>query len=158
MAKKTNVELESLKTQLARALADYDNLQRRVERQSVEMYSNASVRIVKRLLAILDMLDFAQNHLNDAGLAITLKEFRDLLKEEGYDEIRANEGEVFDPEIHEAIEVVETADQDRDNTIASVSVNGWRQANGAVLRHAKVKVAKAILNEVEGARKENKNE
>lgn len=140
--KQEQVEVDQLKSQLARALADYDNLQKRVERQSFELINSANARIVKRLLAILDMLDFAQNHINDAGLAITIKEFRDLLKEEGYVEIKPEVGSSFDESLHEAIEVVDTEDESQNNTIAEVSVNGWKQIEGNVIRHAKVKVAK----------------
>lgn len=140
--KEIDPEVIALKNQLARTLADYDNLSKRVERERIEIYGSASLQLVKRLLPILDMLDFAQNHLNDAGLAITLKEFRDLLKEEGYIEIKPELESEFDERLQEAVEVVDTEEENKNNTIAEVSITGWQTVSGNVVRPAKVKVYK----------------
>jgi len=136
------LELEALKSQLARALADYDNLQKRTDRQRIELMQSASSRIVTRLLPILDMLENAQHHLADPGLAITIKEFKELLQLEGFEEMKVNVGDKFDEQNHEAIDVLETKSQDEDNTIGEVSLTGWKQFEGQPLRVAKVKVKK----------------
>lgn len=141
--KKDNPEIEILKNQLARTLADYDNLQKRIERQSIELYANASQRIIKQLLPILDMLNDAQKHLNDAGLAITIKEFEDILKNEGYEKINPEVGSEFDPNNNEVVDVVETGKKDEDNKIESVSLVGWIQGE-SIIRPAKVVVKKFI--------------
>lgn len=134
--------VEELQTQLARALADYDNLQKRVERQSIELYLGASQRIVKQLLPILDMLGDAQNHLKDAGLAITIKEFEEVLKNEGYEKITPKIGDKFNEQINEAVDTIATENKNDDNTIAETSLVGWRQGGGSIIRPAKVMVKK----------------
>ena len=73
--------LGQLKSQLVRALADYDNLRKRVEREKEDIKNFASLGIVIRLLPIYDMLQDAQKHLNDSGLAITIGELEKLLGE-----------------------------------------------------------------------------
>jgi molecular chaperone GrpE len=142
-AKNLKVKIEEtgiLKDQLARALADYDNLRKRIEREKETLENLASLKLILRLLPILDNLRAAQNHLMDAGLAITVGEFENLLKDEGIEEIKANKGDTFDHNLHEVIEVVENCQEE--NKIEEVVLSGWRFKDGIVIRHAKVKVGK----------------
>lgn len=139
---KTEVlELDNVKMQLARALADYDNLRKRVDRERTEMSELTTYRFVMRFLPIFDMIKDAQKHLNDAGLGISLKVLSDTLKEEGIVEIEAKSGMIFDHELHEAVDTIET-DEHNDNEIAEVVLTGYKFIEGPVIRHAKVKVYK----------------
>ena len=120
MAKRAkNIELDLLKNQLARALADYDNLSKRVEREKEDLQKLISLRLILRLLSVLDNLESAQEHLQDQGLAMSIGEFKKILSEEGLTEIRPKIGEAFDHETMEAIEVVKGAS---DNKIAEESL------------------------------------
>ncbi|KKR91086.1 MAG: Protein GrpE [Candidatus Woesebacteria bacterium GW2011_GWD1_41_12] len=132
-------ELEVLKSMLARALADYDNLSKRVERERGVLSKIASLGILTRLLPVLDNLESAQDHLQDTGLAISIGEFKKILNEEGLLEIVPKVGEEFNEDTMEAIEVVAGA---RDNIISGVTLNGWKFKDGQAVRHAKVKVSK----------------
>lgn len=129
-----------LKGQLARALADYDNLRKRIEREKEDLENLASLKLILRLLPILDNLRAAQGHLKDAGLAITIGEFENLLKDEGIEEIKPNKGDNFDHNLHEVIEVIENSQEE--NKIEDVVLSGWKFKDGIVVRHAKVKVGK----------------
>ncbi len=137
-------ELQELKNQLARALADYDNLRKRVEREREEIEGLVKITIVSRLLPIYDMIEGAQKHLKDSGLAITIDEFITVLKEEGIERIEVKPGDKFDEELHEAIEVVDSSVDEKANVgrISEVILSGWRLNNGPIIRHAKVKVGK----------------
>jgi molecular chaperone GrpE len=132
-------ETEDLKAMLARALADYDNLSKRVERERGDLIKFASVGLVVRLLPILDALESAQGHLNDQGLAISILEFKKILNEEGLSEIRPEVGAEFDENTMEVIEVVAGTS---DNMIDETVLPGWKFTDGTVVRHAKVKVTK----------------
>ena len=136
---KVHAELATMKGMLARALADYDNLSKRVDRERQDLGKIASVGIVVRLLPILDNLESAQGHLQDAGLAISIVEFKKVLSEEGLTEIRPTVGEKFDEQTMEAIEV--TAGEGNNN-ISEVVLPGWKFEDGTMVRHAKVKVSK----------------
>jgi molecular chaperone GrpE len=138
-ADKVHEELELVKGMLARALADYDNLSKRVDRERQDLGKIASVGIIVRLIPVLDNLESAQTHLHDAGLAISIVEFKKVLSEEGLTEIIPKVGDVFDEQTMEAIEVVNGAS---DNSIAEVVLVGWKFMDGTVVRHAKVKVIK----------------
>lgn len=133
---------EILKAQLARALADYDNLQKRVDRERADWLKLSNARLILRLLSILDMLQDAAAHAGDPGLAIIDKEFREVLKDEGVVQIDLKAGDKFDENLAEVIEVLETNEKREDNTVAQVSQIGWQNMDGQVLRHAKVKVSK----------------
>lgn len=140
--KKTGVE--DLKNQLARALADYDNLRKRVEKQQEDLEKFVSAKFALRILPIFDMLEEAQKHLKDSGTALIIEEFRKILKEEGIEEIEADPGEKFDEGLHEAVEVVSppASGKKKDGVISEVILPGWKFKEGPVIRPAKVKASK----------------
>jgi molecular chaperone GrpE len=137
---KVHAELESVKGMLARALADYDNLSKRVDRERQDLGKLASISIIVRLLPVLDNLENAQAHLQDAGLAISIGEFKRVLNEEGLNEIRPNIGDKFDENMMEAIEITKG---ESDNEVSELVLAGWKFTDGTVVRHAKVKVSKS---------------
>ena len=138
-------ELDDLKSQLVRALADYDNLRKRVEKEREDFRRNLSVSIILRLIPVMDNLEEAQKHLKDSGIAITIKGFEDVLREEGIQRINISVGDSFDEKLHEVTEVVDS--DKKDGIIANEVVSGWKFEDGAVIRHAKVKVYKKILSD-----------
>ena len=136
---KKNTEM-NLKNQLARALADYDNLVKRVEREKYEFEKKANLKLAIRLLPVLDILKQAQKHLEDPGIAITIAQFEDALKSEDIEEIKVAPGDNFDPQLHEAVEVVEEGKGK--GKIKEIVMSGWKFDGGSVIRHARVKVSK----------------
>ncbi len=139
--KQKNIEVEELKAQLARALADYDNLQKRVAKEQENLERVLKIRVITKFLQVFDMLNEVQNNLNDSGLAIAMNSFKDVLKEEGVIEIAAIPGTSFDEELHEAVDVV-VDEEKEDGEIVNVQQIGWQFNNGTVLRYAKVIVNK----------------
>ena len=133
-------EINELKNQLARSLADYDNLRKRIEKEKELLEGFISARVVTRMLPIFDMLTEAQKHLNDQGVAMVLTEFEKTLKDEGIGKIGIDKGEKFDENIHEALETIAGG---KKGTIAEEVVTGWKLSrNGQVIKPAKVKVYK----------------
>ncbi len=134
-----NEEAELLKSQLLRTLADYDNLVKRVEKEREVLSKVASLGVITKLLPVLDNIENAQIHLQDAGLAICIGEFKKVFNEEGLIEISPKVGENFN---ENTMEVVEVVDGKEDNIISEVVLGGWKFSDGQVVRHAKVKVSK----------------
>lgn len=130
------------KSQLARALADYDNLRKRVEQERSYIVRFASQEIVGKLLPVLDIIETAQKHLNDQGLSVAVAEFKKVLIEQGLIEIMPEKGQSFDHDLHEAVEVADG----ENGKIIEVLQSGWKFKEGNVLRHAKVKVGQTINN------------
>ncbi|KKR11681.1 MAG: Protein GrpE [Candidatus Woesebacteria bacterium GW2011_GWA1_39_21] len=145
-----NPEVELLKNQLARVLADYDNLRKRTDAEKDLWIKFSSQRILTTMLPILDNFESAQKHLNNSGLAIAIGEFKRVFTEEGLEEIVPEVGNTFDNNENEAVEIVEISEQDQDGKIAEVVLSGWKykgedslNEGKLIIRHAKVKVYKA---------------
>jgi molecular chaperone GrpE len=132
-------ETEQLKAQLARTLADYDNLVKRTEREKSEIRKFISLNLLLKLLTVVDGLEQAQEHLKDQGLAISIGEFKKVLIEEGLTEIKPGVGDQFNENEMEAIEVIEG---EEGNKVAKLSLIGYKFSDNTVVRHAKVVVTK----------------
>lgn len=138
MAKKSKQEeLENIKNQLKRALADYSNLQKRFEEEKKYIVQYANAALLLRLVEVFDSLEQAGKHLENEGLNLSIRKFKETLESEAIREI-SSEGKKFDPNFHEAIDVVEGKE---DGRIVAVLQKGYT-LNDKVLRPAKVKVSK----------------
>ena len=131
-----------LKSQLARVLADYDNLRKRVEREKEVILQYANKGLVARFLTIFDMLESAQKHTNDSGIAIITEEFKNILRDEGIEEIKVSQGDEFDGDLLDAVEAEDTKKKELKGKVSGVVLSGWRYKGGPIIREAKVKVYK----------------
>lgn len=139
-APQVNLEISELKDKLARSLADYSNLEKRIESQRQLFVTLATTAIISQMIAVLDDLYLAQNHLKDQGLQIAIDKFISTLKSEGLEEIVV-EGKDFSPE---TMECVDTTDG-KENAVVTVKKRGY-QLNGHVIRPAQVVIGKKIIN------------
>jgi len=150
---KIDSKSKQLEEQLKRALADYQNLERRVEEERKLLSQLSSAILIERFLPVLDNLENAQKHLKDEGLEMVIKQFRDVLSSEGVEEIEA-QGSKFDPNLHEATSVVEGQN---DGMIAKVIRKGYK-INSKVLRPAQVAVERQQIDQkTEEKAEEGKN-
>lgn len=124
---------------LARALADYQNLVKRVEREKIEIYTRSSRNLIEELLPGLDILETAQAHLKDPGLEVAQNHFAQALEKAGLEEIKVLPGDTFNANCHEAVETKEGGEA---GTIAHVVRTGYKWKDGMVLRPTKVEVYK----------------
>jgi molecular chaperone GrpE len=134
MAKQKNLEHEELQQKYLRALADYQNLEKRVEREKDLFVKFANSILILKMLPILDNLERAGEHLKDQGLDLVIKQFQESLSQEGIKEIEAA-GAEFNPEIHEAIEKV----PGEEGKVVEVLEKGYKLGD-RVIRPAKVKI------------------
>ena len=131
-------EIETLTGSWKRALADYQNLQKRYERERTDFIQFANSNLILRLIEVLNHLEKAAESLKDKGLDLVVTEFKRVLTEEGLEEIKSH-GEKFDPNFMEAVEVVEGKNEEK---VAEVINKGYL-LKGKVLLPAKVKVFQA---------------
>jgi molecular chaperone GrpE len=124
---------EDWKGKYLRALADYQNLLRRTAEERDEERKYASRHAVDVLLPVIDLFRAAQQHLNNEGLALALKEADAALSKLGIEPIDPA-GKPFDAETMECVEAVQGA-----TTVSSVVARGYRMY-GKVIRPAKVVV------------------
>lgn len=136
-------EQEETKKRWLRALADYDNLVRRTEKERDDQKRNAAARLIGDLLSPLEILERAAKELaevDDAhakGIRLALGEMKATLAREGLEEV-PGAGEAFDAKVHEAV-AREPADAP-EGTILEVVRPGYT-LHGRLLRAALVKVS-----------------
>jgi len=88
-----------------RALADYKNLVERTNKEKKQFIDYANEVLVLKLLAVYDSLEMLGKYNQDQGLVLTIKQFEQVLKEEGLKEIEAI-GKEFNANEMEGIEMV----------------------------------------------------
>ena len=99
-------EITTLDQNWKRALADYQNLVKRIESEKSEIMKLASLNVVNKLVPTLDILELAAKHSQDEGVQMAVKQFQQVLSDEGLEEINPAVGDKFDPNLHECIEPV----------------------------------------------------
>ena len=144
-------EVDRLKEELRRehemylrALADFDNYRKRVERERATAARNGTREIILSLLPVLDGFDRALEHLGSKpspmteGLLAIHRKLMGLLEAQGVTPFNSV-GETFNPELHEAIGSVKS-DAHESGEIVDEVQRGYRWGD-EVLRPARVRVA-----------------
>ncbi len=133
-----------LEDRYKRALADRDNYRKRSAAELERRVAEAGERVNRDWL---DAVDSVERALRDTdpinpmaeGLRAVLEQMEAVLERQGISRVGAV-GDPFDPELHEAVGVVET-DQAPDRTVVDLARSGWRIGD-RVLRPAEVIVSK----------------
>jgi len=94
MTKKNDPKIADLEGKLARALADYSNLEKRFERDSSSIIKFANSNLLGKLLEVRDHLGMAAS-AGDTSLKMILSSFDKILVEEGVVEVKTDG--VYDP-------------------------------------------------------------
>jgi molecular chaperone GrpE len=130
-----------------RTLADFSNYKKRVDRDQAQVYQNAAGTIIKRFIEVLDDLDRAlKNRPQEGegavwanGIELIYRKLITILENEGVKAMDI-QGQVFDPNLHEAITLEESANHES-GQIIEVLQQGYMLGD-RVLRPALVRVAK----------------
>jgi molecular chaperone GrpE len=127
-----------------RAKAEFLNYKKEENKRNQEIARYTEEEIISEILPVLDNLEKAKENLSDQeknqhikGFLQIERQLKNYLKEKGLKEIESV-GEKFNPEYHEAIQVVEGKEP---NIVLEEVVKGYK-LKGRVLRPAKVKVTK----------------
>ena len=132
-------QIDEWKGKCLRALADYQNLEKRVAQEKQEIRNTAEEILIKRLLPVVDALKKAKDYFNDEGINLIHKELHAALEASGFKRIPAiqlNE-ELFNPHTMECVEVVEG----KDNVVVEETLPGYKLRD-RILRPTRVKVGK----------------
>jgi len=134
----------SYEKKLQYLLADFENLKKRTELDVQSKVNSALDSMMLKFLSIYD--DFvrakdalAKQKINTDGLSAILKNMDSFLSENGITPIEAL-GEIFDPQLHEAISVKEDPSLD-DNTITAEIRKGYILQN-RIIRPSLVEISK----------------
>jgi molecular chaperone GrpE len=144
-------EIGKLKDAWMRTAADFDNFRKRSRRELEDARKGGREELLKELLPVFDNLERAIHSSRQAtdvkavvdGVSMILKQFTDTLGRVGISKV-ATTGTTFDPQIHEAIQQVETSDHPPGTVVAEVQpgyLSGERLVRAAMVVVAKPKAA-----------------
>lgn len=130
-----------------RSQADFINYKRRQSELFIDMINASNLEMIMEILPIYEAFSLAVNQipndLNDSewvkGVIQIKIQLENLLKKKGVEEIKTV-GEKFNPEIHEAVEMVSSSSKGEGEILEEVQ-KGYK-LNGKVIRAAKVKVGR----------------
>jgi molecular chaperone GrpE len=142
---KLEAEKQELTNTLIRRQADFENYRKRVEKERQQDRHRGVEHLVEKLLPVLDAFDRALAAEDDPayveyrkGFELTRRQLWEALAKAGLERIETA-GKKFDPNLHHAIENVETTEQ-ADGSIVDELQSGYI-FHGRVLRPAMVRVA-----------------
>ena len=127
-----------------RALADYQNLERRTQVEISQRVSSKTNDLLLNFINIYEDFLRAENSLSKenidtSGIQAVIKNMENLLAENNIKSINAV-GEIFDPQIHEAVSMIEDDSLD-EGTITQEVSKGYTFGK-AILKPSKVIVSK----------------
>ena len=136
-------ELDELNDRYKRVLAEFENFKKRSGKERETLYNSILSDIVEVFLPIVDNLENAlkietQDIEYKKGIELVLKQFKDILKSKGVEEIPAL-GETFDPSVHEAVSSIQDPSKNMQEIVQEYR-KGYR-IGSKVIRHSMVIVA-----------------
>jgi molecular chaperone GrpE len=139
-------DVKAERSRRVRLQADFENFQKRVERERESDQRQAAARVLGNLLPVLDNFERAigsatpeeSNSSFHRGVQLIFRQILDELRREGLEAVPTM-GQPFDPQVHEAIALEEHTDLPH-HTIMEELLRGYT-LHGRLLRPASVKVS-----------------
>ncbi len=138
--------VKELNNKYLRAVADADNLRRRLEKEKMDLLRYGNEKILQDLLPVLDSFEKAlapQEEANDTtkslqeGMRLVFDQLKSALERHGLVRISAK-GQPFDPNVHQAIHKIDD-DEAETETVSDEFAAGYT-LNGRLVRPAMVSV------------------
>ena len=136
-------EIDDLNDRYKRVLAEFENFKKRSSKERETLYNSILGDVVEVFLPIVDNLENAlkvetQDTEYKKGIELVLKQFKDVLKAKGVEEIPAV-GETFDPSVHEAVSSIQDPNKNAKEIVQEYR-KGYKLGS-KVIRHSMVVVA-----------------
>jgi molecular chaperone GrpE len=141
---KVSVELTDLKDKYLRLYADFENFRRRTAKEKIDLISNANEGLLVALLPVLDDFERALKSAESTadvealkeGVKLVFNKFYKVLESKGVKPMDSL-GQVFNPDLHEAITQFPAPSDDMKGKIIDETEKGYL-LNEKVIRFAKV--------------------
>ena len=131
-------ELKEVTNRLAKALADYQNLEKRMQDEIRREVAKVKERLIKDWLEVYEGMEkMAEFRKGDKEVKAVLSKFQEVLKRWGVEEVGLSKGDKFDPNVAECIAVGE-GEKDK---VLEVIRKGY-YLSGKLIRPVLVKVGK----------------
>lgn len=136
-------KLDEQEDRLKRLMAEFDNFKKRSSKEREGLYNSLVADIFSSLLPVIDNLEKAveaktEDEAYKQGVELVLKQFKDVLSANGVEEIETV-GQVFDPELHEAVASV--TDETLGEKVIKEEYRKGYKIGSKVIRHSMVVVA-----------------
>ena len=142
--KELNEDLKTEKDKYVRLFAEFENYKRRTSKERVELFKTAGKEVLSSLVLVLEdfkrALEQDNSNGDNEGVKLIYNKFNETLKSQGLIEVEVNVGDVFDPELHEAISQIPSTENDQKGKIIDIIQGGYKLGNN-ILTFPKVVVA-----------------
>lgn len=141
-----NAEIASLKDQLLRKIAEFDNYRKRTIKEKTDLILNGGEKTITTILPVIDDMERALRNMQGAedvaavveGVELIYKKFMDILTKQGVSVIDTKEAD-FDVDVHEAIAQLPAPTPELKGKVMDCTLTGYK-LNEKVIRHAQVVV------------------
>ncbi|MDD5018391.1 MAG: nucleotide exchange factor GrpE [Eubacteriales bacterium] len=140
-------ERDAFKDSYQRTFSEFNNYKKRNQAVAAQAIKTGACDTVEKILPVLDNFERALEHADDVqdsafaqGVMMVYKQLGDIIAAMGITEIPAL-GEVFDPNLHHAIQQVEAKEDEPPNTVVAVVQKGYMLGE-KIIRHSMVIVSK----------------
>lgn len=137
-------DLNTEKDKFLRLFAEFENYKRRTSKERIELFKTAGQEVIQSLLPVMDDFDRALNELKKAeddslfqGISLIQNKLNETLKSKGLTPVFAQQGDIFDADIHEAITQIPAPSEDLKGKIIDVLEKGY-QLGDKIIRYPKV--------------------
>ncbi|MFL2622479.1 MAG: nucleotide exchange factor GrpE [Candidatus Marisimplicoccus sp.] len=143
--KELNENLKVEQDKYLRLFAEFENYKRRTAKERIELFKTAGKEILTSLVPVLEDFKRALSQENsdsdnDEGINLIFNKFNETLKSQGLTEVEVNIGDIFDPEIHEAISQIPATEDDQKGKIIDIIQGGYKLGD-SIINFPKVVVA-----------------
>lgn len=143
-----NIQISEQKDKFLRLYAEFENFKKRTTREKIDFMNTASRDTLSALLPVLDDFDRAKKNAEDEsssepfseGVMLVYNKLYNVLQQKGLKPMETN-GEVFDPELHDAITEIPAPSDDMKGKVIDTVEKGYTLKD-KIIRHAKVVVGK----------------
>ena len=152
--KQLQKEKEEYLTGWQKERAESVNLRKRFDEEKKSFINFANEQVVEDLIPTLDNFDMAMKNKEvwnslpsvwTQGIEYIYSQLLSKLERYGVTKIQPNIGDTFDPNIHEALETIQTEEEEKDHTIIDVVQSGYKLKE-KIIRPAKVKIGEYTQN------------
>ena len=141
-----NAEIASLKDQLLRKIAEFDNYRKRTIKEKTDLILNGGEKTIVTILPVIDDMERALKNMKEAedinavleGVELIYKKFMDILGRQGVSVIETKEAD-FDVDVHEAVAQLPAPTPELKGKVMDCTQKGYK-LNDKVIRHAQVVV------------------
>ena len=141
-------ELSESKDKFLRLFAEFDNFKKRTAKERIDFRATAGMDTLQAFLPVMDDFDRAKKvaetegseEIFSEGVTLVYQKLKSVLAAKGI-KVMESTGEMFDPELHEAITEIPAPTEEMKGKIIDTIEQGY-YLNDKIIRYARVVVGK----------------